>query len=104
MFHLNQAMVMADEVAPLESKLRQAVKSGSLPGLLGLELIEAGAKAGVLSKEEAKRMRVYDKKIMNIIHVDEFAFDAFSRSTSTKTTKKRKKKAASKPAAAEVID
>ena len=37
---LNRAMIMADEVAPLETKLKQAVKNGTLSPLLGLELIE----------------------------------------------------------------
>ncbi|MFT5131612.1 MAG: acyl-CoA dehydrogenase [Gammaproteobacteria bacterium] len=102
---LNEAMIMADEVAPLEKKLRHAVKSEVLPSLLGLELIEAGAKAGVLSEEEAKRMREYDQKIMNIIHVDEFPYDAFGRLTTTKATKPRKKKAAKKSSkVAEIVE
>jgi acyl-CoA dehydrogenase len=104
---LNQAMVMADDVAPLERKLRQAVKSESLPSLLGLELIDAGEKAGVLSKDEAKRMRDYDKIIMSIIHVDEFAYDAFERKApikARKTGKPRKKKASKKPAVVETVE
>jgi acyl-CoA dehydrogenase len=91
---LNQAMIMADEVAPLEAKLRRAVKDDVLPALLGLELIEAGARAEVLSKDEAKRMREFDKKIMDIIHVDEFAFDAFSRAGKKTSTRQAPKKTA----------
>jgi len=75
-----------------------------LPSLLGLELIEAGAKAEVLNKEEAKRMREYDKRIMDIINVDEFAFGAFNRSGPAKTPKPRKKKAKTAPAEVETVD
>jgi acyl-CoA dehydrogenase len=96
-YDLNQAMVMADEVAPLEAKLRKAVKDKILPALLGIELIEAGAKAEVLTKDEAKSMRDFDKKIMDIIHVDEFDFDAFSREAKTSTRPAVKKKAKAKP-------
>ena len=93
---LNRAMIMADEVALLETKLKQAVKNGTLSPLLGLELIEAGAKAGVIGKDEAKRMRKYDKLIMSIINVDEFAFDAFSRKAEVKKPQPQRKKAKSK--------
>ena len=64
MHALNQAMILADEMESLEKKLRHAMKEGKLPALLGRELIDAGEEAGVLSKEEAKRMRDYDRKII----------------------------------------
>lgn len=107
MYALNQAMILADEVAPLEKKLRHAIKAGTLPALLGLDLIKAGEKAAVLNKEEAKLMREYDSRIMNIIHVDEFAFDAFSRTASSKTQgprKPRKKKVTAKPPHVEAVE
>ncbi len=93
---LNEAMVMADEVAALEAKLKHAVKNDQLPALLGLELIEAAAAAGVLNSEEAQSMREYDKLIMSIIHVDEFAFDAFTRTAAVKKTAAKKKKTGTK--------
>jgi acyl-CoA dehydrogenase len=102
--NLNEAMIMADEVLPLEKKLKRAVKSGDLPPLLGIDLVEAGAKADILSKDEAKRMREYDKKIMDIIHVDEFAYDAFSRTGPTKASKPRKKKVAKKSKVLEAVE
>ena len=84
---------LADAVAPIDGKLKKAVKSGQLPALLGLELIEAGASAGILDEDEAGTMREYDKLIMSIIYVDEFAYDAFSRETSVKKPAAKKKKA-----------
>ena len=83
---LTQVMNMADTVAPLDARLKQAVKSGTIPSLLGIELIEAGFKAGVLSEDEAKTMREFDERLMSIIHVDEFAFDAFNRKVSADST------------------
>ena len=87
---LNEAMIMADAVAPLEARLKQAVKDQKIPSLLGIELINVGEEAGVISKDEAKQLREYDAKIMDIIHVDEFEYNAFNRSSSEKKVIKKK--------------
>ncbi|MBI2993027.1 MAG: hypothetical protein HYY48_02485, partial [Gammaproteobacteria bacterium] len=50
-----------------------------IPSLLGRELIDAGEKAGVLDASEAKRMREYDARVMDVIHVDEFGRDELAR-------------------------
>ncbi len=104
MYALNQAMVLADEMAPLEKKLRDAVKKGKIAALLGRELIDAGEAAEILSREEAKRMRDYDNKIMDIIHVDEFAYNAFARKTPAGTRRPRKKKTPVKTATVKAAD
>lgn len=70
---LNALLKDADEMEPLERKLRDAVKAGRIPSLLGLELINAGEKAGAIDAAEANRLRDYDARIMDVIHVDEFA-------------------------------
>lgn len=101
---LNEAMIMADAVAPLEAKIKRAVKENKILSLLGMELINAAEEASVINSEEAKQLREYDGKIMDIIHVDEFSYDAFKRKTQPKkttkkkvtTTKKATKKAAKK--------
>jgi acyl-CoA dehydrogenase len=79
---LDQALALADEVEPFISKLRKAVKDKLVPDLLGLELINAGEAAGVLDRETAERLREFDAQIMDIIHIDDFEFDAFSRPAS----------------------
>jgi len=76
---LNEALVMADEVEPLITSLRKAVKEKRIPDLLGIELINAAETAGVLDPASAERLRIFDAAIMDIIHVDDFDFDAFSR-------------------------
>ncbi|MBI2995075.1 MAG: acyl-CoA dehydrogenase, partial [Gammaproteobacteria bacterium] len=72
---LNALLEEADGLEPLERKLREAVKADRIPSLLGRELIDAGEKAGVLDASEAKRMREYDARVMDVIHVDEFGRD-----------------------------
>ncbi len=76
---LDQALALADEVEPYIGKMRKAVKDKLLPDLIGIELIHAAEAAGVLDAQTAVRMRDFDAKIMELITVDDFAFDAFSR-------------------------
>ena len=76
---VNALLADADGIDPIEKKLREAVKAGKIESLLGIELIEAGAAAGVLSAEEAKRMREWDARVMDIIHVDEFEYGELAR-------------------------
>jgi acyl-CoA dehydrogenase len=70
---LQEAMVLAMTAEPLEKRVRvEGVKTGritalDLPGqieqALAIELITAG---------EAQLLREYDRKVMEIIHVDDF--------------------------------
>lgn len=99
---LTDVLQLADEVLPLERKLRQGVKSGQLPALMGRALIDAGEEAGVLGKKEAAQLRAYDEKIMAIINVDEFEFNAFARKITKKTRSSRKKK--TKKSEADLVD
>lgn len=69
---LQQAMETAEELAPLDERIREARRSGliradDLPGQL-----EQAEAEGVLSPEEASRMREYDSLAMELINVDEF--------------------------------
>jgi acyl-CoA dehydrogenase len=70
---LNELLREADAVEPLEKKIRAAVKEGKLEGGLGLEQIEAAARAGVLAADETQRLRDFDRRVMEIIHVDDFS-------------------------------
>ncbi|MEX2353777.1 MAG: acyl-CoA dehydrogenase, partial [Gammaproteobacteria bacterium] len=75
---LDQALALADEIEPLISKMRQAIKDGQVPDLMGIELINAAESAGILDADEAGKLRTYDEMIMDIINVDDFAYDAFA--------------------------
>ena len=76
---MDQALALADELEPFIAKMRRAVKDKLVPDLMGIELIMAAEAAGVLDSQSAARMRDFDEKIIDLINVDDFAFDAFSR-------------------------
>jgi acyl-CoA dehydrogenase len=76
---LNSLLSMADELEPLITKIRKASKQGTLPDVIGMELIDIADEKNVITKEEAQQLREYDNKIMEIINVDDFGFDEFSR-------------------------
>ncbi len=76
---LNALLPLAEQVAPLEAKLRHAVKEGLITDLAGVAQIDAAEKAGVVSSEEADKLREYDKRVMAIINVDDFDFNDIGR-------------------------
>lgn len=70
---LQEAMEMSIEVSPLEKKLRKGIKEGRIEALdVGLQ-IEQGVAAGIITAEEAEKIRLADEKIMALINVDDFA-------------------------------
>ena len=103
---LQEAMELSIAVAPLEKKLRRAIKEGRI-NELGLHAqINAGVSAGVLSEDEAHKLREADLKIMEIITVDDFDSSELARQPAQTTTgkprrpaSKKKKAAAARPSA-----
>jgi acyl-CoA dehydrogenase len=70
---LQQALQMADAAEPLEKKLRiEGQKTGRLRTLDLADQIEEGHALGILSDDEAGLLREYDRRIMQIINVDDF--------------------------------
>jgi hypothetical protein len=69
------------------------VKAGKVEPLLGIQLIEAGAAAGVLNADEAKRMRDWDARVMDIIHVDEFEYGALARESMPEAAREQRRAA-----------
>jgi acyl-CoA dehydrogenase len=71
---LQAALEMAQQVAPLESRLRDAVRAGLVTATPNLpDLADSAEREGVLSAEEAARLREFDAAAMALIHVDDFA-------------------------------
>ena len=64
---------MADKVAPLESKLREARKSGQIGGGTFSARIAEAREAGIFSAAEATEMQAFDDAVMALLAVDEFA-------------------------------
>ena len=70
---LHEALLLAGQAEPLERRLRvDGVKTGRIRALdVAGQVAEAQA-LGLLSEEEARLLLDYDRRIMNIIHVDDF--------------------------------
>ncbi len=71
---LQEALVLATQVAPLEKRLRvDGVKTGRITALDLPGQIEQGLELGLLDQAEAELLRDYDRKVMNLINVDDFS-------------------------------
>ena len=71
--HVNAVFLDSLKNRPLYERLREAVKAGTIAKLQGTALVEAGREAGVLSDTEAHALLEFDKALMEVIHVDDFA-------------------------------
>ncbi len=70
---VQQAMELAIAAEPLEKKLRvEGVKTGRVQALDLPGQIREALAAGILTEAEAAQLREYDRKVMEIIHVDDF--------------------------------
>jgi acyl-CoA dehydrogenase len=70
---LQEALVLAQSAEPLERKLRvDGVKTGRVTALDLPHQIDQGEALGILTATEATLLRDYDRKVMNIVNVDDF--------------------------------
>jgi acyl-CoA dehydrogenase len=71
--HLHEALVLADTAEPLEKRVRvEGVKTGRITALDLPGQIQQALAADILSETEAAMLRDYDRRVMDIIHVDDF--------------------------------
>ncbi len=71
---LHEALQLALKAEPLDRKLRvEGVKTGRIRALDMPGQIAEGRGLGILTDEEAALLLDYDRRIMHIIHVDDFA-------------------------------
>jgi acyl-CoA dehydrogenase len=71
---LHEALVLADTAEPLEKRVRvDGVKTGRITALDLPGQIQQALAAGILSETEAAVLRDYDKRVMDLINVDDFA-------------------------------
>jgi acyl-CoA dehydrogenase len=76
---LQEALELAEQMAPLERKLRQSQKEGLIRSdYLGHQIDEA-ERAEIISKTEAKDLRSYHQKVLDLLAVDDFAADEIGR-------------------------
>ena len=70
---LQEALVLADAAEPLEKRVRvEGVKTGRVTALDMPGQIQQALAVGILTETEAATLRDYDRRVMEIIHVDDF--------------------------------
>jgi len=70
---VQQAMELAIAAEPLEKKIRvEGVKTGLVTALDLPGRIREAQAAGIITEAEAAQLREYDRKVMDILHVDDF--------------------------------
>ena len=73
---LQEVLVLADAAEPLEKRVRvEGVKTGRVTALDFPGQVQQALTAGILTETEAAMLRDYDRRVMEIIHVDDFTTD-----------------------------
>src|ERR1700742_4290945 len=71
---LQEALVLAQSVEPLEKRIRvEGVKTGKVTALDLPGQIQQAVAAGIISETEGAALRDYDRKVIDLISVDDFA-------------------------------
>jgi acyl-CoA dehydrogenase len=77
---LQEALVLSLAAEPIEKRIRvEGVKTGRVTALELPGQIQQALAAGIVSETEAAQLRDYDRKVMELVHVDDFAADEFGR-------------------------
>ncbi len=72
---LQEALLISEQLAPLEKRLRQAEKEGLIKSeYLGFQIDEA-LDAGIINSKEAEDLREFHRKVLDLMSVDDFAPD-----------------------------
>ena len=74
---LQAALELAEHAAPLEKRIREAVKGEIISGNDLPAQIDAALAAGILIEDEAEQLRHYDAAVMALVAVDDFDSSAF---------------------------
>ncbi len=70
---LQEALLLAVQLEPLEKRIRvEGVKTGKVTALDLPGRIQQALSLGIVSETEAAALRDYDRKVMELIHVDDF--------------------------------
>ncbi len=73
---LQEALELAPAAEPIEQRIRvEGVRTGRVTALDLPGRIEQALAAGIISEAEAARLREYDRRVMEIVQVDDFAPD-----------------------------
>ncbi len=71
---LEEALRLAVQMEPVEKRIRvEGVKTGQVTALDLPGQIEQALAAGIITAAEAEALRTFDRKVMNLVDVDDFA-------------------------------
>jgi acyl-CoA dehydrogenase len=71
---LQEALLLAQTVEPIEKRIRvEGIKTGQVTALDLPGQIQQAVAAGIISETEGAALREYDRKVMDLISVDDFA-------------------------------
>ncbi|HKZ72648.1 MAG TPA: acyl-CoA dehydrogenase [Steroidobacteraceae bacterium] len=71
---LQEVLLLAQSAEAIEKRIRvEGVKTGKVTALDLPGMIQQALAAGIISETEAASLRDYDRKVMDIVHVDDFA-------------------------------
>lgn len=76
---MGDVMQMVFDYNDIGKKVRTAVKEGKVSDIIGYDQINEAEEVGVLTKEEADKLRELDAARMEFIHVDDFAYNEIGR-------------------------
>ena len=80
---LGEALALAIQMEPIEKRMRvEGIKTGRITALDLPGQIDQALAAGILTSVEAQALHEYDRKVMNLIHVDDFAPHELGRQAS----------------------
>ncbi len=83
---LQEALTLAAEAEPIEQRIRvEGVRTGRVTALDLPGRIDQALEAGIVSEAEAVRLREYDRKVMELIQVDDFAPDEIGAGAQSRT-------------------
>jgi acyl-CoA dehydrogenase len=84
---LQEALVLAQSAEPLEKRIRvEGVKTGRIAATEFPAQIEEALSLGLLDASEAGLLRDYDRKVMELIHVDDFDAPELAAGSQTEAT------------------
>jgi acyl-CoA dehydrogenase len=76
---LEEALRLAERLEPIEKRIRvEGVKTGRVTALDLPGQITQALELGIIDEAEAAQLREYDRKVMSLVHVDDFAPDALA--------------------------
>jgi acyl-CoA dehydrogenase len=87
---LEEALRLAETLEPLEKRIRvEGVKTGRITALDLPGQVQQALALGLISETEAAALREYDRKVMHLIHVDDFAQHELGAHTRTEAESTR---------------